>query len=92
MNRTDFETRLKAEGYGDMVDRTMAANELKDEHAHDFDALVLVVEGGMMIVRNGKPELSRPGDICAVAAGTPHTEECGPSGVRYLAGGRRRTC
>jgi quercetin dioxygenase-like cupin family protein len=88
MNQADFEKRLKAEGYADMVHRTMEADQFNPEHAHEFDACVMVVDGEMTIARNGKPEIFRAGDICTMAAGTPHTEKCGPAGVRYLAGRR----
>jgi quercetin dioxygenase-like cupin family protein len=88
MNQADFEKRLKAEGYADMVDRTMEADQFNPEHAHEFDACVMVVDGEMTIARNGKPEIFRAGDICTMAAGTPHTDNCGPAGVRYLAGRR----
>ena len=45
MNQADFEKKLKAEGYGEMVDRQMEANHFNPEHAHEFDACVLVVDG-----------------------------------------------
>jgi quercetin dioxygenase-like cupin family protein len=88
MNQADFETKLKTEGYSETVDRSMEANHFNPEHAHEFDACVLVVEGEMTIARNGKPETFRAGDMCSMAAGTPHTEQCGPAGARYLAGRR----
>jgi quercetin dioxygenase-like cupin family protein len=88
MNRADFEKKLEAEGYAEMVDRQMEANHFNPEHAHEFDACVLLVQGEMTITRHGKPELFRAGDMCAMAAGTVHTEKCGPAGARYLAGRR----
>jgi len=88
MNQADFEKKLQAEGYGEMVDRTMEANHFNAEHTHEFDACVLVVDGEMTISRHGKPETLRAGDLCSMAAGTLHTEQCGPAGVRYLAGRR----
>jgi quercetin dioxygenase-like cupin family protein len=88
MNQADFEKKLKAEGYGEMVDRKMEASEVSAVHSHDFDACVLVLEGEMTIACNGKPETFRAGDMCSVQAGTPHTEQYG-QGVRYLAGRRR---
>ena len=90
MNQADFEKKLAAEGYGEMVDREMEANHFNAEHAHEFDAYVLVVDGEMTIARNGKPEIFRAGDMCAMPAGTLHTEQCGPAGVRYLAGRRHK--
>jgi quercetin dioxygenase-like cupin family protein len=88
MDRADFDKKLQAEGYTDMVDRQMAADHFNPEHAHEFDACVLVVEGEMTITRGGKPETLRAGDLCIMAAGTPHTEKCGPAGAHYLAGRR----
>ncbi|HWB51397.1 MAG TPA: cupin domain-containing protein [Stellaceae bacterium] len=88
MNQVEFEKKLQAEGYGEMVDRRMEADHFNPEHAHEFDACVLVVEGEMTIARHGKAELFRAGDLCTMAAGTPHTEKSGAAGARYLAGRR----
>jgi len=88
MNRAEFEKKLQAEGYGEMVEREMEADHFNAEHSHEFDAYVLVVDGEMTIARNGKPELFRAGDVCTMPAGTPHTEKCGPAGAHYLAGRR----
>ena len=55
MNRADFEKKLQAEGYAEMVDREMEAGHFNPEHAHEFDACVLVVDGEMTIARDGKP-------------------------------------
>jgi quercetin dioxygenase-like cupin family protein len=88
MNQADFEQKCAAEGYGEIVDRTMEAGKFNPEHTHEFDACVMVVEGEMTIARNGEGETFRSGDICTLAAGTSHTEQCGPAGARYLAGRR----
>jgi quercetin dioxygenase-like cupin family protein len=88
MNRADFEKKLQAEGYAEMVDREMEAGHFNPEHAHEFDACVLVVDGEMTIARDGKPEIFRVGDMCTMAAGTLHTEQCGSAGAHYLAGRR----
>jgi len=88
MNRADFEKKCATEGYADVVDRSMEAGHFNPEHAHEFDACVLVVDGEMTITRHGKAETLRAGDLCTMAAGTVHTEKCGPAGAHYLAGRR----
>jgi quercetin dioxygenase-like cupin family protein len=88
MNQAEFEKKCASEGYAEIVDRTMEPNKFNGEHAHEFDACVMVVEGEMTIARNGKPETFHVGDVCTLAAGTLHTEQCGPAGARYLAGRR----
>ena len=62
-----------AEGYGEIVDREMEADHFNGEHAHEFDAYVLVVDGEMTISRAGEPQLFRAGDMCTMPAGTVHT-------------------
>jgi quercetin dioxygenase-like cupin family protein len=90
MNQAEFEKKLAAEGYGEIVDRQVEAGLTGPEHSHEFDALLLVLEGEMTIACNGKPQTFRAGDTCSVPAGTPHTEKygAGSAGVHYLAGRR----
>ncbi len=88
MNRAEFKTKCAAEGYGEIVDREMEADHFNGEHAHEFDAYVLVVDGEMTISRAGEPQLFRAGDMCTMPAGTVHTEKCGAAGAHYLAGRR----
>ena len=42
MNRADFEHELESQGYREVVDRRMDAGAINPEHAHEFDARVLV--------------------------------------------------
>ena len=88
MDRIEFETELHGQGYLEVVDRRMEANALNPEHAHEFDARVLVLEGEMTIVWDGDEHTYRAGDICAITAGRRHAERSGPQGARYLAGRR----
>jgi len=90
MNRADFESELSAQGYQEIVDRRMQANEANPEHAHEFDAHLLVLEGEMTITREGEERTYRAGDTFAMTAGCRHTERSGVEGVRYLAGRRYR--
>ena len=88
MDRTKFEAELQREGYAEVVDRRMDANTLNPEHAHEFDACLLVLDGEIAITRDGAETIYRTGDSFAMTAGCRHTERCGPQGVRYLAGRR----
>jgi quercetin dioxygenase-like cupin family protein len=90
MNRAEFESKLKAEGYNDVVEREMPASATGAEHTHEFDAYLLILDGEMTIACNGKPQTFRAGDTCTVPAGTLHTEQygSGATGVHYLAGRR----
>jgi quercetin dioxygenase-like cupin family protein len=88
MEQAEFEAALRRDGYGEIVDRRMAANQFNPDHTHEFDARVLVVEGEMTIAQGGAAHTYRAGDTCALSAGTVHSEQCGAAGVRYLAGRR----
>ena len=88
MERVEFETALREEGYLEVADRRMQPNKTNPEHSHEFDARLLVLEGEMTITCEGVEQTYRPGDTFAMSAGCLHTEQCGPEGVRYLAGRR----
>jgi len=88
MDRAAFESELGAQGYKEVVDRRMEANATNPEHAHEFDAWLLVLEGEMTITCDGEERTYRPGDTFTMTAGRHHTERCGPAGTRYLAGRR----
>lgn len=87
MDRATFEQGLKADGY-EPVERRMDANSFNPEHVHEFDARVMLLDGEMTITRPTGAQTFHPGDICELAAGTPHSEQCGPNGALYLAGRR----
>lgn len=88
MDRAEFETELRAQGYDEVVDRRMPANDTNPEHAHQFDARLLILEGEMTITCGGEERTYRTGDTFAIAAGRRHAEHSGLVGARYLAGRR----
>jgi len=88
MERVEFETALRDEGYLEVVDRRMEPNKTNPEHSHEFDARLMILEGEMTIARDGEERTYRAGDTFAMSAGCLHTEQCGPQGARYLAGRR----
>jgi quercetin dioxygenase-like cupin family protein len=87
MDRTSFEAALKRDGY-EVVARTMEPNAAKPEHAHEFDARVLVVAGEMTLDRDGAQHAYRPGEMFEITHGHPHAEIAGPDGATYIAGRR----
>jgi quercetin dioxygenase-like cupin family protein len=88
MQRSAFETELREQGYAEIVERRMEANALKPEHAHEFDARVLILEGAMTITAEETERTYRAGDTFAISAGCHHSERSGSEGARYLAGRR----
>jgi quercetin dioxygenase-like cupin family protein len=80
-----FRAALAAEGY-EAVERVLPPGPRSDTHTHPFHAKALILEGVFTITVDGTPTTYGAGEVFALAAGTPHEEEPGPEGVRYLAG------
>jgi quercetin dioxygenase-like cupin family protein len=91
MDRTVFENELRAQGYGEVVDRRMEPGTINPGHAHEFDARLLILEGAMTIAAEGGERTYRAGEIFEMPAGRQHSETAGAEGVRYLAGRRYRS-
>ncbi|MBV9826350.1 MAG: hypothetical protein JO001_11820 [Alphaproteobacteria bacterium] len=90
MERAAFEARVREQGFDEIVERAMPANEVNAMHAHDFDAQILIVAGQMTMRREFGEHVFHTGEICEITAGTLHEERAGPLGATYVAGRRRR--
>jgi quercetin dioxygenase-like cupin family protein len=87
VNQSEFEAELRREGY-QVFYGGLRAGEVNPDHAHDWDARVMVIGGEITLTRPGKAETFSAGGSCAVAAGDVHAEHVGPQGVAFIA--RRR--
>lgn len=90
MDRTEFETGLRREGY-EVREGEIKPNEQRGAHSHEFDARLFVLEGTLTLVFGEDRNVYGPGDSCSVAAGTMHEEHTEADGVRYIAGRRSAT-
>jgi len=88
MNRTAFEAELLRDGY-QVVVNTMQPGAINPEHAHDFDARLLVVAGEMTTVIGDQRNTYKVGDTFAMTNGCRHSEHAGPEGATYVAGRRK---
>jgi quercetin dioxygenase-like cupin family protein len=88
--RDAFEARLRAEGYDEILTKTLAPDVEIADHTHPFDVLALVLEGEATIDCGQGPRVYGPGDELAVAAGVVHSERYGPHGYTFLVGRRHR--
>jgi quercetin dioxygenase-like cupin family protein len=91
IDTTQFEAELRRDGYLEIVEKSIPANTVIEDHTHPYDVRALVLEGEATIACAGEPpRVYRPGDILVVAAGVTHAEHYGPNGYRFLVG-RRHT-
>ena len=83
MNEQEFRTEYEADGF-DIQTFQFEPNQQRAEHAHPWDARLLLLEGALTLGTPDGEATYRPGETCAVDAGTPHTETTGSSGARGL--------
>ena len=88
--RDAFEARLRAEGYDEILTRTLEPGVVIPDHTHPFDVLALVLDGEATIDCGQGPRVYRPGDELALAADVVHSERYGPRGYTFLLGRRHR--
>jgi len=86
MNEKGFRQQLRADGYAEGSIVEWAPNTFNDRHTHEFSAAVLVLEGEITVTTDQGATTCRAGDTFRLAAGTPHVEQIGPAGVKFLSG------
>jgi quercetin dioxygenase-like cupin family protein len=90
MTPIEFDADLRREGY-QVMNVSLAPNQLNPDHTHEFDARVMVLTGEITITRDGQARLLRPGDYWLTPAHAVHSELAGPEGVAIIIGWRART-
>lgn len=81
-----FKAGLRADGFGEPVERALPPEGDNGAHTHPFEVRALVTEGSLTLRWDGRAETYGPGEIFRMAANHPHSEEVGPEGVRYFSG------
>ena len=87
-----FKAGLQADGYDEILERTMTAGSTIEEHTHPFDVRALVLAGEAEISCGGETRVYRKGDVLTMAADTPHVERyAAGEDYRFLVGRRHRS-
>lgn len=84
MTEAEFRAYAASKGYGEPELKTFKPDFLTREHAHDYDGLLLVVEGCFTGHWQGENRACPPGTVRELAAGTLHTDGSGAEGAKYL--------
>ena len=88
MDRAMFEAALERDGFKP-VTVSMKPDAVNPTHAHDFEARLLVVEGAMIIAREGEDtQTYQAGQTFEMRPGCRHSETAGAAGATH-ADGRR---
>ena len=86
MNRQEFETRLKDDGYTEIQVKSLQPRPLNDAHGHAFAVRGLVLSGTFTIRQGDVAKTYRAGEVFSVAADLDHAEEIGPEGAEVVVG------
>lgn len=84
MNEAEFRAHLKAHAYDEPELIERASAPFNDEHAHEFAAFALVIDGEVTVKSATGATTCRSGDHFELAAHTPHAERYGTDGARFL--------
>jgi quercetin dioxygenase-like cupin family protein len=88
MDRTAFEAELQSEGR-QVVTVTMQPNQVNPEHAHDFEARLMVVDGEMTVDYGAQRQTYATGETFTMPLGRRHAEIAGAGGAVYVAGRKK---
>jgi hypothetical protein len=86
VNETDFEAKLRADGFTEIETQNLEPRPGKGRHRHLFAIRGLVLSGSFIVTQDREPVTHGPGQIFAVAEGELHDESIGPEGARVLVG------
>jgi len=86
MNRQEFETRLREDGYTEIEVKSLQPRPANDEHGHPFAVRGFVLSGTFTVTLRDMTKTYRAGEIFSVPAGQDHSEEIGPEGAEVIVG------
>lgn len=86
MNPTDWEWKLRGEGFVRTFVWQDGPNADYPDHTHPTETAHIILDGEMTLTTEGKTQTFRAGDRCDVPANTIHSARMGPHGCRSLIG------
>jgi quercetin dioxygenase-like cupin family protein len=90
MTAGTFEEELRHLGFDEIETKSVERNKRVGAHSHPFDVRARVIDGQITLICGGESRTYRAGDVFTMDAGREHAEECGPDGVTYTVGRKRR--
>lgn len=87
-NFNEFESRLHAQGFEQVLERQWQPNQVVGVHTHPFDASAVVVKGEMWLTVGDETRHIPSGVTFELTRDTPHSERYGAEGATYWVGRR----
>ena len=79
----EFESRARAQGYNEVLERRWEPSQVVPIHSHPFDASAVVVRGEMWLMVGDDTRHIGTGGTFELARDTPHSERYGSEGAVY---------
>jgi AraC-like ligand binding domain len=79
----EFESRTRAAGFDEVLERHWAPDTEIATHTHGFDVDALLTQGEMWLGCEGRTRHLEAGDTFTLARDMPHDERYGPQGATY---------
>jgi quercetin dioxygenase-like cupin family protein len=86
VNQSEFEARLKADGYQEIELQELIPRPGKGRHRHHFAIRGMVLSGTFVVTQNSDPVTYGAGQVFAVDFGELHDEAIGADGAMVLVG------
>jgi quercetin dioxygenase-like cupin family protein len=77
----EFEMRLRAEGFDEVLERRWPPDTVLPTHSHAFAVKALVVQGEMWLAQGGCTRHLRAGEAFELGRDLPHDERYGATGT-----------
>jgi quercetin dioxygenase-like cupin family protein len=78
-----FEGRMRAQGYDEVLERRWEPGQVVATHSHPFDAQAVVVQGELWLSVGEATAHIVPGGGFEIGRGTPHAERYGNEGATF---------
>ena len=86
MDQEAFTKQLKAEGFDEVANGSIAPGKQNNAHSHPYAVKALVTAGQITLGVAGRETTYRVGEVFTMEPGCEHSEVCGDDGVNYLVG------
>ena len=88
MDEATYRKRLAADGYTEVLEKTIEPHSSNELHEHPYDAQLYIAAGELTLGTPSGDQTFRPGDVCVVLRNSRHYERYGESGARLVIGRR----
>ena len=78
-----FESRVRAQGFNEVLERKWEPGQVMATHVHSFDALAVVIQGELWLTTGACTSHIVSGGGFEIERNTPHAERYGPEGATF---------